>query len=407
MGLIQAFKGALSGTFADQWKEIVTAGAFEALTVVSPGVLKQFNHGRGTNYKGSSGVISNGSKIYVPENTAAFIFNQAGIETIVTQPGGYVLRTGEASVFAGDGILDSFVDQIGERFGFGGQPSELRHIAFVNLRELRGIKFGTRGPVVYHDSFYGTDLEVTAFGHYSIRVTDVVKFVRNYLPPNVTHYSFARRESRQQLAAEFIQSFTASLNSLSSEYRISQLPSQAYAITAKVMDGNGNASTWPERFGIEIVNIGIENIEFTEDAKQLVNMFSSNLMSLKAYENISKHSSDVSAQQKIAQGIENHGLGDGAGMIFGMNLAQSLNPQTGESHQAVTATPQPEPTPPKVSPKTNPASSPIAPPPPPVTLTLDEQIEAVKKLKELLDAGILTDEEFEFKKRQVMGFTSN
>jgi len=35
--------------------------------------------------------------------------------------------------------------------------------------------------------------------------------------------------------------------------------------------------------------------------------------------------------------------------------------------------------------------------------SLDEQIEAVKKLKELLDAGILTQEEFDAKKRQIMG----
>lgn len=377
MGIIQAFTGALSGTFADQWKEIITAGKFGEQTAVAPGVLQQTNNGRGTNFIGSYGVISNGSKIFIPENTAAFIFSQAGIESVITQPGGYIYQAGESSVFAGDGVVDSFIDQISSRFGFGGQPSELKHIAFVNLRELRGIKFGTRGPVMYHDNFYEADLEITAFGNYSIRVVDVVKFVRNYLPANVTSYSFAQREARQQLAAEFIHSFSVALNSMSSEFRISQLPSQAYTIATKIKDGAGNASTWPERFGIQVVNIGIENIEFTEDAKALVNKFSSDMLSLKAYENISQQSSNISAQQKIAQGIENHGLGDSAGMIFGMNLAQGLNPQTGANAAA---------------------------PPPPKAMSLDEQIEAVKKLKELMDAGILTEEEFEYKKQQVMGF---
>lgn len=32
-------------------------------------------------------------------------------------------------------------------------------------------------------------------------------------------------------------------------------------------------------------------------------------------------------QQKIAQGIQNNGLGDGGGMIFGMNMAQNLGVQ--------------------------------------------------------------------------------
>ena len=59
-----------------------------------------------------------------------------------------------------------------------------------------------------------------------------------------------------------------------------------------------------------------------------------------------------------------------------MNLAQGINPQT---------------------------AAPMAPPPPTASPSLDEQVEAVKKLKELVDAGILTPEEFEAKKKQVMG----
>ena len=37
------------------------------------------------------------------------------------------------------------------------------------------------------------------------------------------------------------------------------------------------------------------------------------------------------------------------------------------------------------------------------SLSMDEQIETLKKLKELLDAGILTQEEFDKKKSEVMG----
>lgn len=43
-------------------------------------------------------------------------------------------------------------------------------------------------------------------------------------------------------------------------------------------------------------------------------------MNLRYYEEISAKRSNIAAQQKIASGIEQHGLGDGAGMIFGMNM---------------------------------------------------------------------------------------
>ena len=96
-------------------------------------------------------------------------------------------------------------------------------------------------------------------------------------------------------------------------------------------------------------------------------------MNLKAYEEISQKSSNISAQQKIAQGIQDNGLGDGGGMIFGMNMARMMEPQTAETVKQNSA-----------------------------IMSFDEQIEAVKKLKELADAGILSQEEFESKKKEIM-----
>jgi membrane protease subunit (stomatin/prohibitin family) len=372
--VFQAFAGALGGTFADQWKEIVTAGHFDEHTVVAPGILKQTNNGRGTNYSGSVGVISNGSKIFVPENTAAFVFSQAGIECLITQPGGYEYRSGQSSVFAGGGLKKSLVDQVTTRVAYGGQTPDQKQIAFVNLREIRGIRFGTRGPLVYNDLFYGTDLHITAFGTFSLRIVDVTTFLRNFVPPNVFSYSFSTPEARRQLLPEFIQSFTVALNSLSSKFRISQLPSQAHAIVAQISGGSSGAGSWVGRFGIQVVNVGIENIEFTPQSRELVNQYSTNLMNIKAYERVSLQSSNISAQQKIAQGVQEHGLGDGGGLLFGMNLAQGMNAQTGAQVGQRTA------------------------------LTFDQQIETVKKMKELVDAGILSEEEFAAKKREVMGF---
>ncbi len=203
MGIIQAFTGALGGTLADQWKDIITAGRFDEYTVVAPGVYQQTNNGRGTNYSGSVDVISNGSKIFVPENTAAFIFSQSGIEDVITVPGGYEYQGGQASVFNGDGFTNSIIKQTADRFGYGGQTSYQKYVAFVNLREIRGIKFGTRGPVVYHDRFYGADLEIQAYGTFSLRIVDAATFVRNFLPANTRYYALEarRRASRSPLSS--------------------------------------------------------------------------------------------------------------------------------------------------------------------------------------------------------------
>lgn len=147
MGIIRAFTGAIGGTFADQWKDIITAGVFDEHVVVSPGIRKATNNGRGTNMYGSDGVISNGSKIYVPENTAAFIFSQSGIEDIITEAGGYEYQNGQSSVFNGDSFGKSIFGQVRDRIGYGGISSDNKQIAFVNLREIRDIKFGTKETI--------------------------------------------------------------------------------------------------------------------------------------------------------------------------------------------------------------------------------------------------------------------
>lgn len=416
MGIIQAFSGALSGTLADQWRDIITAGPFNEYTVVAPGVFQQSNAGRGVNFSGSVDVISSGSKIFVPENTAAVIFSQAGIEDIVTQSGGYVYWAGQPSVFSGYGFTTSIVRQTINRVGFGGQTSDQKYVAFVNLREIRGLKFGTRGPMVYHDRFYGADLEVLAYGTFSLRVVDAVAFVRNFLPPNVRHYAFDMPEARQQITAEFMQAFLVAINSLSATHRISELPSQAGAVAKLIADDNSELGSWITRYGLDVVQVGIENITFSQESRAIVQKYAENRMGLAAYEGLTQQASNMAAQQKVAQGVQDHGLGDGGGMLFGMNLAQSLDPSTAATRPPAPAPVHgvpPVPPVPAFAPAAAPATDhaavagpqpvPTTVPTPTQVLSLDEQIEAVKKLKDLVDAGILSQDEFEAKKRQIMG----
>ena len=380
MGIFDAAFDSLGGVLADQWKDVVTVAPFDEHTAVAPGIRKSSQNGRGANM-GAEDILSNGSIIFVPENTAAFIFSQAGIEQVITQPGGFEYRDGEASVFDEQdrrekGLGKIILDQAVDRIGFSGMSSEEKRVAFVNLREMRGLKFGTRGPLAYNDLFYGTDLEVFSYGSFSVQVSDPELFVRNFVPANVSSYSLDDPQARSQLLSEFLNSFIAAVNSLSATYRVSQLPSQTNEIAAAISSEDENAGTWPERFGLRLAAVAIENIEFSDESRELVRQFSEKKMGVRAYEDVSQRAANVAAQQMIAQGVRDNGLGDGGGMLFGMNLAQSLNPQN--------------------------ASTPSSQGSPSAT-SLDDQIETLKKFKDLLDLGILSQQEFDAKKREILG----
>ena len=387
MGILNAALDSIGGVLSDQWKDVITAAPFDEHTVVAPGIRKDSQNGRGANF-GAEDILSNGSIIFVPENTAAFIFSQAGIEQVITTPGGFEYQNGEASVFNEQdrkekGIGKILLSEAADRIGFSGMSADEKRVAFVNLREIRGLKFGTRGPLAYNDLFYGTDLEIYSYGSFTVAVTDPERFVRNFVPANVTSYSLDDPQARGQLLSEFLNSFIAAVNSLSANYRVSQLPSQTNEIAALITGEDENAGTWPKRFGLRLAAVAIENIEFSEESRELVRQFSEKKMGVRAYEDVSQQAANVAAQQMIAEGVRNNGLGDGGGMLFGMNLASALNPQNASAaaplaHQAPAA------------PETDAPS-------------LDDQIETLKKLKDLLDMGILSQEEFDAKKREVLG----
>ena len=65
MGIFDAAFDSIGGALADQWKDIVTAPAFDEHTVVAPGIRKNSQNGRGTN-RGAEDILSNGSLIFVP-----------------------------------------------------------------------------------------------------------------------------------------------------------------------------------------------------------------------------------------------------------------------------------------------------------------------------------------------------
>ena len=133
------------------------------------------------------------------------------------------------------------------------------------------------------------------------------------------------------------------------------------------------------------MSVAIENIEFSEQSRELVRQFSEKRMGVRAYEDVSQRAADISAQQLIAQGVRDNGLGDGGAMVFGMNLAGSLDPRNASVVGAASAAEG--------------AQSKVEQDKP----SIDSQVETLKKLKELLDAGILTQDEFDAKKRQVLG----
>ncbi|MDO4264962.1 MAG: SPFH domain-containing protein [Eubacteriales bacterium] len=318
MGLIKAVASAVGSGLADQWLEVIEADNMGGGTVFTAGV--PVRKGQGSNTKGSGNIISDGSVIHVKPEQFMFLLDGGKVVDYTAEEGYYTVQNSSApSLFNGqfkDALKETFA-----RIKFGGVTPQAQQVFFVNLQEIKGIKFGTPSPLNYFDAFYNAELFVKAHGEYSIKVTNPLLFYEQVIPKNAEHVEI--NEINDQYLSEFLQGFSAALNQMSAEgERISFLASKGPEL-AKHMQ-SALDEDWNTSRGFEVDHVGVASISYTDDSMKLINMRNQGAMM-----------SDPSIregylQSAVAQGLQSAGAntaGAGAafmGMGMGMNAAGSF-----------------------------------------------------------------------------------
>ena len=268
MGIIKATINAIGGNLADQWLEVLEADSMSDSTVFTKGVKVRRGEKRNNNKRGSSDVISNGSIIHVYPNQFMILVDGGKIVDYTAEEGYYkVDNTAAPSLFNGD-FGDSLADAF-RRIKFSGTPSYSQKVYFINLQEIKGIKFGTRTPVNYFDNFYNSELFLRAHGTYSIKITDPIKFYTEVVPKNADRVEIG--EINEQYLSEFLEALGAAINNMSADgIRISYVAGKSRELS-KYM-ANELDEDWKNLRGFEVQSVGIASVSYDEDSKELINM---------------------------------------------------------------------------------------------------------------------------------------
>ena len=397
MGFIKAFTGALGGTFADQWKDFYVPRADVAGTAaLFQAVPQSQNNGRGENYKGNENIISNGSKIVVPEGMALITLQDGQITGLIAEPGGFEFRSNDPasqSMFAGDGIFAQTIKSTWEKVKFGGQPGSQQLAFYVNLKEIPNNRFGTQSEIYWDDAFFGTQVGAITRGTYTLKIVDPLLFVKNFVPakylqPNAEVFDFADMDNDAgvQLFNEVVGSLSAAFSNYTNDptkgNRMSKIQADqigfAQSLSAAVEEGY----RWKTDRGLEIVKTAILAIEYDEDTKEL-------MKDVKKADALAGARGNSFMQQAVARGMQAAGENGGAsGMAFmgmGVNAAggvmggmqQPNNPSTyNPGFGAQTQQQQP---------------------------TQEDPTEKLLNAKKLLDAGAITQEDYDKLKAQILG----
>lgn len=330
MGIIKAATSSLGGTLADQWLEVIEPEDMSDQTVMTKGVMVRKDDKRGSNRKGTSDVITDGSVVHVYPNMMMLLVDGGKIIDYTAEEGYYTVKNDTAPSMFNGGLKES-VQEAFFRFKFGGVTPQKQEVYYINLQEIKGIKFGTATPLQYFDNFYNAELFLRTHGTYSIRITDPILFYANAIPKNQTQVEIS--DINEQYLQEFLTALNTSINLYSAQgERVSFLPSKSVELSKYMADTLDEE--WRKLRGIEVVAVAVSSISYTDDSQKLINMRNQGAML-----------GDPSVREgymqgAVARGIEAAGSNTGGamqafmGMGMGMNQAGDVLGQASASNQA-------------------------------------------------------------------------
>ena len=310
--------------------------------------------------------IQNGGQLVVRESQMAIFVNEGQVADVFT-PGTYKLTTQTLPVLT---YLKNW-DKLFE------SPFK-SDVYFFSTRQQIDQKWGTPQPITIRDKDFGA-VRLRAFGNYAFRVADPKLF---HTEISGTRESYPVADLEGQLRGLVLQN-------ISNAIAASGLPFLDLAANQVMFADALTKELAPlfAKLGLLIENLTVQNVSLPEELQKILDqkigmgMVGNDMGKFMQYQT-------AQAIPKFAEGAGNGGgvagdaMGLGAGVALGQVLAQNL--QQGLQGGAAPSAPQ---------------AAPVAAP---VGVRPEEVMATLEKLGELKSKGILTQEEFDAKKAELL-----
>lgn len=305
-----------------------------------------------------------GSQLIVNQSQEA-LFVKGGQALDVFGPGTHTLSTGNIP------LLSKLVN-----LPFGGNTPFTAEIWYVNKTAKRDLKWGTKAPIPLIDPVYNFPVNVRAFGRWGMRIQDSRSFITQLIG---TQYFTDTSKVEEYFIGEIVQRLSDALANFFVTLRVS-----VFQANAKLNElSNFTAEDIRRefgRFGIEVVNFNVERVSIPDDEMKKFQEVLGKRMEIeqisqaqvgqaytvmRTFDTLEKAASNEggAAGAMLSAGL-GAGMGFGAGMQLGQQAGQAMNTQA-----------QP---------------------------TSDDPVARLQKFKQMLDMGVISQEDYEAKKRQIL-----
>lgn len=288
-----------------------------------------------------SNEIKQGAKAIIREGQCG-VFVKGGQIADIWKPGTYKLNTENlpvlSSIMAFPHLFNSPIKS---------------DFYFVSTKQSTDNKWATKNPIMMRDKDFGV-LRLRAFGTFSFKIVDVEIFMKEVFG------------SQQKVMTWDIVQYLGSYVPTAFSETISEMNIPALDLVSKYkkigQDVKEKVNEECKNLGIEFINVNVENISLPEEVEKLIDEQSGIGLAAKDMSTFAQYQSvramrDASKQEGGLAGI-------GAGVALGNQMVNNIQ----ESQKANEKDP----------------------------------ITEIKKYKELLDEGIITQEEFDAKKKEIL-----
>jgi len=257
--------------------------------------------------------IKNGAKLIVRQSQVAVFVDEGRIADLFG-PGTHTLMTENLPVLS---TLRNW------KHGF--ESPFKAEVYFVNTKNFIDQKWGTKNPIMLRDPEFGP-IRLRAFGNYTFKVTDAVKFIEEVAGTNAY---FTTDDVANQLRNIAISRFTDVLG----ESKIPILDLAGNYDELGLYIKNRICSDF-EVYGITLTQLAIENISLPKNVEEALDKRSS----MGILGDLSKYA-EYQMAEAMTKAAENPsgGANEGIGMGMGMAMANQMMKQQMEMQQKMQA----------------------------------------------------------------------
>lgn len=302
--------------------------------------------------------VKMGAQLTVRESQVAILINEGQIADVFG-PGRHELTTRNMPILTS---LKSW------KYGFN-SPFKV-DVYFVNMRQFTDLKWGTPAPVYIPDSKFG-QVEIRAFGAYNFRIGDARKFFTEYAGTD-NHLTVAELEGT--LKGKLVDRFTEVVAEMADNgLSFVQLQANKSEFTEALYPRIHDYFT---QFGLELTDFQIQSISLPPEVNEFLRK--NTQMKMVGDMNQFQQFQQAKALEDAAKSggnISQPGMDMASMMMANMMMQNMQNQQQNQQNNG--------------GGNNN-------------AMSRDDVMRTLKELGELKAAGVLTDEEFDSKKKELL-----